>query len=78
MNHKRGKPRSNVRCQLCTDNRRNIGGDRLRERRLAFDFEEKADAHIEIPVCPDCDGSGQCSDCPGGVCVLCLGSGHYD
>lgn len=30
MHHKRRRPRKQVRCTLCTDNRENIGGDRRR------------------------------------------------
>lgn len=78
MNHKRGRPRKQVRCRLCTDSRDYTGGDRLRERKLAFDLEEKANAEDGTVDCPDCGGTGRCDDCPDNVCVLCGGSGVYD
>lgn len=47
-NFKRRKPRGQVRCTLCTDNRRNIGGDRRRREREAVRFEESAEGNNAV------------------------------
>ena len=55
MNHKRRKPRSQVRCQLCTADRRNIGGDRQQR-----EHDARAPSSVRVSNgqfwdwCPDC------------------------
>jgi hypothetical protein len=79
LNHKRGKARNNVRCQLCTDNRRNIGGDRARESREAFAEDAPRVTNGQFyDFCPDCNGTGKCECCPNKVCVLCGGTKIID
>ena len=43
-NYKRRKPRGQVRCTICTDDRRNIGGERRQREQEARAFEESADS----------------------------------
>lgn len=80
MNHKRGRPRSQVRCSLCTDARENIGGDRRRRERDAVAANSPRVSNGRFyDWCPECGGTGRCNcgDCDG-VCVLCGGSKIYD
>jgi hypothetical protein len=37
-----------------------------------------ADEAIPPGKCPDCKGTGQCSDCPHRVCIVCGGTGDYE
>jgi len=79
VNHKRRKPRNQVRCVLCTDGRINIGGDRRQRKEDAFapDAPRVSNGRY-YDWCPDCNGTGRCDDCPDGVCVLCGGSRIHD
>ncbi len=67
MNYKRKKSRSSVRCSLCTDNRENIGGDRLREEKDAkrSNTFKLSGGGSAWEFCSECDGSGVCG------CKLC-------
>lgn len=79
MHFKRGKPRSKVRCTLCTDERENIGGDRHRWERDAFAPDSVRVSNGQFwDWCPDCNGSGRCECCPNKVCVLCGGTKIID
>jgi hypothetical protein len=86
-NYKRGKPRKQVRCTLCTDGRENRGGPRQQEKRAAFapDTPPVTNGGDESDWCPDCNGTGRCPDhpdchndyCVDGVCPLCMGAKTY-
>ncbi len=82
-NFKRGRPRKQVRCTLCTDSRENRGGPRQQERREAFasDTPPVTNGRGETDWCPDCNGTGRCPDdhvdCDG-VCPLCGGAKVYE
>ena len=79
LNHKRGKPRKNVRCRLCTDSRDDTGSDRQQRKREAFAADSPRVTNGQhFDFCPDCCGTGRCEhdDCE--LCPLCGGSGVTD
>ena len=77
MNYKRGKPRDQVRCTLCTDGRLNIGGDRRLRNEVPPEAPRVSNGQF-YDWCPDCKGTGKCDDCPDKVCVLCGGTKIID
>lgn len=79
-NHKRKRPRKQVRCSLCTDGRGNIGGERQWREREALKYEEEAaQKFTDYMDCPDCGGTGRCTckQCVGEKigCLACSGTG---
>ena len=88
MNFKRGKPKQQVRCTLCT-NVRWLGNAAERIKgRAARHTNPYVDGLPDMPTkpgttrydfCPDCDGTGRC-ECEQCVeekigCLYCQGSG---
>ena len=74
MNHKRGKPRDQVRCTLCTDGRWNIGGDRRLRNEVPPEAPRVSNGQF-WDWCPDCEGTGKQN---GETCVLCGGTKVVD
>lgn len=84
MNHKYGRKKdSRAGCLLCKPHKANalVGQDRqIRKREAILPDAPRVSNGRFYDFCPDCNGTGRCSDscCNNGVCPMCGGAKIID